>query len=305
MKPKHNYFNEVLLELYDSSYELMDQLSFINYVCGQRELRWKIKSEIDVIAAYRQNFSNSQDGHWFNVRRFAGEHPCFLQKDLKAAENTVGFLANCVDKISKLLDKTKNLKANLYGRDSHVVPWRANELVFYENMLKATSEVEIFIAKLKGDVAENLASFQRKIGRNKSTSVLQYEISHSKRRAKENKRHSIKRKEKRCRSSALLSLALLVPNEKKFLEMAKRSEFNFVISSEMIKEENLSKLKYRQHFRGIEFLLNKNVFDDKGRDIMEKEYKEMERRIASTTVTTQAKPKGTQTTIFASFAKGQ
>ena len=38
---------------------------------------------------------------------------------------------------------------------------------------------------------------------------------------------------------------------------------------------------------------------------MEKELKEMERRIASTTVTMHAKPKGTQTAIFASFAKGQ
>ena len=154
-------------------------------------------------------------------------------------------MANCVDKISKSFDKTKNLKANLYGRDSHVVSWRANEVVFYENMLKATSEVEMFISKLKGDdVAENLASFQRKMGQNMSTSVLQNEIAHSKRCAKENKRHSIKRKDQ---------LALLVPTNKKFLEMAKRSEFNFVISSEMIKEENLSKLKYRQHFRGIEW----------------------------------------------------
>ena len=100
--------------------------------------------------------------------------------------------------------------------------------------MRLDSEVEMFIARLKGDVADNLASFQRKMGPNKSTSVLQNEIAHSKRHAKENKRHSVKRKEKIC-----------------------RSELNFVISSEMIKEENLSKLKYRQHFRGIEFLLNK------------------------------------------------
>ncbi len=40
---KHKFYNEVLYELFNESYELMTFYAFVRYVTSQRESRWKQK----------------------------------------------------------------------------------------------------------------------------------------------------------------------------------------------------------------------------------------------------------------------
>ena len=66
-------YNDVLTELYDSSFELMAPIQFKKYVVPQRVMRWKTTREVEDLLHKISNILDpgSKDGNAINVVRFS------------------------------------------------------------------------------------------------------------------------------------------------------------------------------------------------------------------------------------------
>ena len=90
IKEKHKFFNKVLDELFEASFDLMPLDSFIRYVIDQWESRWRMECQLKNIQLYEEKFNDSTDGHWQNVRKYSQSNDVKLTaKDLKPAEGSV------------------------------------------------------------------------------------------------------------------------------------------------------------------------------------------------------------------------
>eukprot|EP00794_Sanderia_malayensis_P008471 gene8471-9378_t len=69
------FYNNVLTEMYGSSFEIMAPLEFKDYVTSQRITRWKIEKDLTHLMQRAQNIlsAESKDGRAQNVARFSGE----------------------------------------------------------------------------------------------------------------------------------------------------------------------------------------------------------------------------------------
>lgn len=65
---KSKFYNELLHELFNDSYELMTLDAFILYVTGQRETRWKIKQKMERTRLNEMKLAESKDGQWHAER---------------------------------------------------------------------------------------------------------------------------------------------------------------------------------------------------------------------------------------------
>jgi hypothetical protein len=61
---KHKFYNELLYDLFNDSYELMTHDAFILYVTGQRQSQWKIKQRMDSMRLYEMKLAESKEGCW-------------------------------------------------------------------------------------------------------------------------------------------------------------------------------------------------------------------------------------------------
>ena len=70
-----SFYNNVLTEIYGSSFEIMAPLQFKDYVTSQQITRWKIEKDVTHLKQKVQNVLNSKskDGRAQNVARFSSE----------------------------------------------------------------------------------------------------------------------------------------------------------------------------------------------------------------------------------------
>ncbi|CAB4016594.1 uncharacterized protein LOC110249849 [Paramuricea clavata] len=191
---KHKFYNELLYELFNDSYELMTHDAFILYVTGQRQSRWKIKQRLDSMRLYKIKLAESKDGHWQNIRKYVGDQVMLTSKDRKPAERCVEFMAGIIQEVDSFIVECKTLRSNLFDKENTVKPWKADELLFLENIIKDLSAIDTKMVKAKGDIFQNVCYLRRRV---LESEAIQHDNSRSKRRMKENKRKSSNRKEQR------------------------------------------------------------------------------------------------------------
>ena len=78
-------------------------------------------------------------------------------------------------------------------------PYNANELLFFENIIKNLSKTEANLVTIRGDVNQNIGYLE--------SDAINEENVCSKKRVKENNRKSLKRKHQRNTKKLLHSLA--------------------------------------------------------------------------------------------------
>ena len=257
---KHKYFNVVLHEIAGDSYELMSHDTFIQYVVSQRELRWRLRQKAVQIESYEAQFSQPKDGNWQNVKKYAGDHGQLLAKDLIPAEKSLQFLESVLGKIDAFMAEIKMLKGKLFHKDMNIKPWKANELSFYEKLIKTLALLQGKFIKVKGDVHLNITMMKRRAGAGMLSSKS--DQVRAKRRAKENKRKQQKRKGEREMRSCLSVLSYMLPGEKgeEIKKKVEQGDFSFRIA--MAQSGPLSS---KLHRAGIQFLLAKGVLTDQAK----------------------------------------
>ena len=160
---KHLFFNEVLYELFEASFDIMNPQSFIQYEINQRTFRWKIQCNLERIKLCETQLGTSDDGNWLNVRKYSQNEATMTAKDLAPAEKSLKFLAGKIEEIGIFVKDCKQLKGNLFNKERYVLPWQANELLFLERVATEAISVEIQLAKIKGDVQEKFDLLKRRV----------------------------------------------------------------------------------------------------------------------------------------------
>lgn len=209
---KHKYYNEVLYELFDESYDLMTHDAFIKYVIAQRETRWNFKKKLDVAKSYETRLDESGDGHWQNVRRYSTCEAKLTSKDLKPAERSVEFLTEVINDLNKSISECKTLKSNLFDKSHSVKAWKANELLFFDNVTESLSKTEAKLVKIRGDVDQNIGYLKRRV---LESDAIHQDNARSKKRVKQNRRKSLKRKCQRNIKSCCAVLKKIIEPEDK------------------------------------------------------------------------------------------
>jgi hypothetical protein len=267
---KHLFFNEVLYELFEASFDIMNPQSFIQYVINQRTFRWKIQCNLERIKLCETQLGTSDDGNWLNVRKYSQNEATMTAKDLAPAEKSLKFLAGKIEEIGVFVKDCKQLKGNLFNKERYVLPWQANELLFLERVATEAISVEIQLAKIKGDVQEKFDLLKRRVPMDVAS---QCESSRSTRRKKENKRKLGKRKKNRELSSSVkvLDVILLDHIEKEdIVKQVEKSDFSFTIDKQDINMDSLESLKPKFHQHGINLLLTQGVFSNDALQLIQK-----------------------------------
>ena len=166
---KHKFYNEVLYELFDESYDLMAHDNFVKYVIAQRDTRWNIKKKLDLAKSYETKMQES-NGHWVNVRKYPANETKLVSKDLKPAERSAEFLSGIIDKLNENI-----------GNHS-MKPYKANELLFFENIIENLSNTEAKLVTISGDVNQNIGYLKRRV---LESDAINQDNVRSKRRVKE------------------------------------------------------------------------------------------------------------------------
>lgn len=113
---KHKFYNELLHELLNDSYELMTHDSFILYVTGQREIGWKIKQKMERMRLYKMKLAESKDGQWQNIRKYVGDQATLTSKDMKPAERCLEFFKGLIQEVDSFIVECKTLRSNLFDK---------------------------------------------------------------------------------------------------------------------------------------------------------------------------------------------
>ncbi len=187
---------------------------------------WRMECQLKNIQLYEEKFNDSTDRHWQNVRKYSqSNHVKLTAKDLKPAEGSVQFLDAILKEISFFIAHSKNQKSFLYNKELSVPGWKANELRFMEQIIYESTKVESFFSKTRGDTFDTFQYLARRVG---TVAAEQSEKSPAKKRRAENKRTSVKRKEKRHLKSAAECLSIISGEEgQDIIKMVGENNFKF------------------------------------------------------------------------------
>jgi hypothetical protein len=297
---KHKFYNELLYELFNDSYELMTHDAFILYVTGQRQSRWKIKQRLDSMRLYEIKLAESKDGHWQNIRKYVGDQVMLTSKDMKPAERCVEFMAGIIQEVDSFIVECKTLRSNLFDKENTVKSWKANELLFLENIIKDLSAIDAKMVKAKGDIFQNVCYLRRRV---LESEAIQHDNSRSNRRMKENKRKSSNRKEQRKLRSCckvLQEIIGLTDDAQEMIAKVDKGDFTFTIDNSDIVPEKLLALKPKTHKSGLLFLIEKNVFVSGSKEMAEEAVNNMDMPKRSSVL--KKRKTGQQMSIESAFA---
>ena len=191
----------------------------------------------------------------------------------------------------------KALKGKLFDKDMDIKPWKANELSFYEKMIKAYALSQGKFVKIKGDVLLNIGIMKRRAGASVLGSKL--DQARAKRRAKENKRKNMKRKGQRELRSCLSVIGCMLPGEKsdEIKRKIEQGDFSFRIAT-----AQSGPLSSKLHRVGIQLLLAKGVLTDKAKSFVEIQLQKMaDVTVARKESLGKKRKSGKQLTIQAAF----
>ncbi len=172
-------------------------------------------------------------------------------KDLKPAEDSIKFMSGIINEIDTFIVECKTLRANLFDRENTVKPWKANELLLLEKIIKELLAVHAKMVKTKGDILQNVGYLKRRMLKN---DAIQHDNTRSNRRMKENERKASKRKERRRLKSCCRVLQEIIGSKdiaEKMIAKVDNNDFSFVINDSDIIPEKLLTLKPKVYKSGL------------------------------------------------------
>ena len=198
----HKFYNELLEELYDSMYDLVSPGQFKQYVVNQRAHRWKLLSAFDQTEKYHKELvEEGKSGYGINVKKYTQtELTGLTAQDVKRIENTIAELNRHMQKLNSHKLTVNSYRTNLFDTDIQIRIWKANELSFYDQLLKKYSEMGVEIEKKVSQMNVLGNNLKRKFS---ASNVLSEEEKRKKRRKIQNQIKSQTDKEKRNIASLL------------------------------------------------------------------------------------------------------
>ena len=153
-----SFYNNVLTEVYGSSFEIMAPLQFKDYITSQRITRWKIEKDVTHLKQKVQNVLNSEskDGRAQNVARFSSEVMRTVRPgDSFKAESCKKVIQQMLDEVTVKLQEIVNLRSNLFDKNLIVKQRQANELKFLDSKKSSLEELKNTLQKTQEAIITN------------------------------------------------------------------------------------------------------------------------------------------------------
>ena len=246
-------YNDVLTELYDSSFELMAPIQFKKYVVPQRVMRWKTTREVEDLLHKISNILDpgSKDGNAINVVRFSKPQLSQMTAgDRAKAERSHSLLEGLITQTSRKLAQLKENRSKLFDKEHNVQQWRANELRFVDSKLKSAEEWLKRLQQTSTTILTNVNLLKRKVATETDAA------SEAKR-----KRRSQKKNEKKTAKEREARLANIKEEVVNILTGGKESLEQLQTRSLKIKRSDIDancQLRPRLHLAALKFLLENN-----------------------------------------------
>ena len=193
-------YNNILFEMYKSSYDLMSPLQFKNYVVSQRLLRKKFNDKLKKVSNEFQDLINGgKSGNSCNVIKYARDDSMFVAKDVRRAENTLKVLTDLQNKICELKKMFIQYRSNLFNSEHKIKDWEANELAFYDKLIENCIEMYDQTESKCNKIQSVINDLKRKFS---SDEADEKEDRRKKQRKAENEAKARTDKEKRLFSSS-------------------------------------------------------------------------------------------------------
>ena len=276
LTPQLTFYNMVLQEIYNSSFELMAPLQFKEYVIAQRISRWKTEKGLNDLRKKIENQLDpeSRDGRAQNMARFSAETINKIKPgDLFKAESSQKVVKKLLDEVLKKKEEILQLRSNLFDKDMNIKPWRANELVFYDSKKTLLEDLNNSLQKTNTMIITNINLLKRRANASAEQTA---ETKRKKRSARVNARKSAKEKEIRFTNKVDEVLKFLTDG--KFTQaMKKKNEGNSICLEDI--NQNCQ-LVARFHYTALSWLINEDYFATDALNFVNDLAKQMETKLA-------------------------
>ena len=290
---KNIHFNNTTHSIFNDNSKLMHIHQLIDYITSQRHQRYQLEETLNTWTKFLIDCGEEgesvekMDGNLSNVRKFR-KLKSLSYADAAKAKTTVAYLNTKTKMAEKFLDEvTKKRELLLQGR---LVDWKSNELAFYAGLLKKLEDVITSLRSLAGNI-ESLCVNSRCV----QDLVAIAATKQKERSSAKNSKKAQSRQEERDRASAVGVLNTILHTEKtQFDDKIKNKDFTFVVLDSDIDFTKFESLLYRTHHKGLELLVEKDVFEESRKVkrylmIMEKRYTDAADRRQDQAVTAKKK----------------
>ena len=259
-------YNDILFELYKSSYDLMSPLQFKNYVVSQRLLRKKFNDKLKKVNNEFQDLINSgKSGNSYNVIKYTSDDSMFVAKDVRRAENTLKVLTDLQNKICELKKMFIQYRSNLFNSEHKIKDWEANELAFYDKLIANCIEMYDQTEPKCNKIQSVINDLKRKFS---SDEADEKEDRRKKQRKAENEAKARTDKEKRLFSSSFCLYRSILEgklSEEEVTTVKDSGTFENFSNTKINLEDfekfmKTSKLTARFHLEPLNNLIKHNIF---------------------------------------------
>ena len=254
-------YNALLFSLHKSSYELISPVQFESYVMSQRHQRWSVEKEFKAVEAFFESATSKEslEGNAINIRKYTGvDASKFFAKDTKRAENTIDYVNRLNTRLSKLKKLVLNFKSSLYDSEYVVKPWKANELMYYDEKLVKISNMMQHVSDLDRKLNDTFQSLKRKFSKG---DIDMAEKNRKRRRQAENAKADENIKTSRLLARCAEVIKMVAPADFAHLDcikMQKEKCINLVITDADFASA-MPELKPRYHLNALTYLISNGV----------------------------------------------
>ena len=258
------FYNQLLFDLYHTTYELISPMQFKNYVISQRYHRWLIMKEARAVDLFYRNFASadSMEGNAINLRNYTNDdYSSFTARDVKRVENTYSYLQQLQRKLVSVKEKITKLRSNLYDMNHVIKPRKANELLFYDGRMSCITDMETDIKAQKGKLNFTLQCLRRKFFK---SDVESMEEKRKLKRKAQNQKKDEKLKDECLMCSCVEILQLVAPEASRDIncnKVVEENKINLQVDKADFEKQTVS-LTPRYHLSAITYLIENNVFID-------------------------------------------
>eukprot|EP00112_Aurelia_sp_Birch-Aquarium-sp1_P006896 Seg1753.6 transcript_id=Seg1753.6/GoldUCD/mRNA.D3Y31 product="hypothetical protein" protein_id=Seg1753.6/GoldUCD/D3Y31 len=131
------YYNGVLKQISQSADGLVSPLQLHDYIVSQREKRWSIKEDSDQLEHEKASLLDPTSGYGQNIAKYSGRNDLLTAADVHKCANTVKALNVLNVKFQGMKDELIDQRKNIFDKTTlKIKEWKANELSFYDSVLK-------------------------------------------------------------------------------------------------------------------------------------------------------------------------
>ena len=260
-----NFYNELLREIYLSSYGLVSAMQLREYVLSQRTVRWRIHKDIEKLKKQFDNLMGSSsiplDGNAINVKKYTADDLSNLtSKDCRRVENAAEVVQSLSRKVQLSVKSLTDHKISLFGETGTVKLWKSTELKFIDTKLDILKSITETIDGTLCKLAATSKVLKRKFFK---ADVDKQEEKRAEKRKKDNALKDRRDKELRMLKSCCQVLQLIAPSvmSDKVEDVFVKGKFEDIkVTVNDIVDDPA--LKPRFYLNALQYLKEKGIFDN-------------------------------------------